>query len=91
MEGLYREKNGQLSFLPVQEEERARYVYHGPVFLGKNLIAHMKFATWANSPGKAYSNILFQAKKELGYRPDAKITIAKNLIKKEETKYGKSI
>jgi hypothetical protein len=53
----------------------------------------MKFATWANSPGKAYSNILFQVKKELGYKPDAKIAIAiaKNLIKKEETKYGKSI
>ena len=90
MEGLYREKNGQLSFLPV-EEERAKYVYHGPVFLFDRCIAHMKFATWANSPQKAHANILFQAKKELGYQPTTKITISKNLIKKEECKYGKSV
>ena len=90
MEGLYREKNGQLSFLPV-EEARAKYSYHGPVFLCGKLIAHMKFATWANSPAKAYANILFQAKKELGYKPNAKISISKPLINKEETKYGKSI
>ena len=91
MEGLYREKDGQLSFLPVKEETRAKYMYHGPIFLCGRLIAHMKFATWANSLPKAYSNILFQAKKELGYKPNAKITISKNLIKKEELKYGKSV
>lgn len=89
MEGLYREKNGQLSFLPVKEE-RARYSYHGPVFLCGRLIAHMKFYTWANSPDKAYANILNQAKEQLGHKPNSKLTISKVLIKKEETKYGKS-
>lgn len=87
---LYKEKNGQLSFVPVPEE-RARYIYHGPVFLFDKCIAHRKFATWANSPGKAYANMLFQAKKELGYDPSTKITISKNLIKKEELKYGKNV
>ena len=87
---LYKEKNGQLSFVPVPEE-RARYIYHGPIFLFDKCIAHMKFATWANSPGKAYANILFQAKKELGYDPSTKIAISKNLIKKEELKHGRSI
>jgi len=90
MEGLYREKNGQLSFLPVPEE-RAKYTYHGPVFVFGKVIAHVKLATWANSPAKAYCNMTFQAKKELGYQPHTKLTLSKNLMKKEETKYGKSV
>ena len=89
MEALYREKNGQLSFLPV-EEERAKYSYNGPVFLYGRLIAHMKFYTWANTPDKAYANILMQAKQQLGHKPNSKLTLAKTLIKKEELKYGKS-
>ena len=90
MEGLYKEKNGQLSFLPVEGNTRDRYSYHGPVFLFDKCIAHVKLETWAVSPAKAYSNMLYQVKNQLGYKPNVKITISKNLIKKEETKYGKS-
>ena len=91
MEGLYREKNGQLNFLPVKEEDRARYIYHGPVFLAGRCIAHMKLYTWANSLPKAHANLIFQIKKELGHKLNTKVTISKNLIKKEECKYGKSV
>ena len=89
-DGLYREKNGQLSFLPVEENSRDLYKYSGPVFLFDKCIAHLKMETWAVSLKKAHSNMLFQAKKQLGYQPTAKITISKNLIKKQEEKYGKS-
>lgn len=90
MEGLYREKNGQLNFMPVEENTRDLYKYAGPVFLFDKCIAHVKLETWAVSPKKAYSNMLFQVKKELGYQPYTKLTISKNLIKKQEEKYGKS-
>ena len=50
----------------------------------------MKFYTWANTPDKAYANILMQAKQQLGHKPNSKLTLAKTLIKKEELKYGKS-
>lgn len=91
MEGLYKEKNGQLSFTPVPDSKyKETYSYNGPVFVFDRVIAHIKLKTQAVSLAKAHSNMLFQAKKELGYQPTAKITIAKNLIKKEELKYGKS-
>ena len=90
MEGLYREKNGQLSFLPVEDSKfKDTYSYHGPVFVFDKCIAHVKITTQAVSLPKAHSNILFQIKKELGYKPNVKLTISKNLIKKEELKYGK--
>ena len=89
MDELYKESSGQLNLFPV--EDRAKYTYCGPVFLFDQCIAHMKLSTWANTPGKAYSNILFQIKKELGYQPNTKLRITKNLIKKEELKYGKSV
>ena len=90
MEGLYREKNGQLSFLPVEDSKfKDTYSYNGPVFMFDKVIAHVKLKTQAVSLPKAHANILFQVKKELGYKPNTKITISKNLIKKEELKYGK--
>lgn len=90
MEGLYKEKNGQLSFIPVEDSKfKDTYSYHGPVFVFDKCIAHVKIKTQAVSLPKAHSNILFQIKKELGYKPNAKLTISKNLIKKEELKYGK--
>ena len=90
MEGLYKEKNGQLSFLPVEDGKfKDTYSYHGPVFVFDKCIAHVKIKTQAVSLPKAHSNILFQIKKELGYKPNVKLTISKNLIKKEELKYGK--
>ena len=90
MEGLYREKNGQLSFVPVKEE-RSKYSYNGPVFLFDKLIARIKLETWANTPAKAYANLVYQAKDQLGYQPNTRITLSKPLVKKEETKYGKSV
>lgn len=92
MEGLYREKNGQLSFLPVEDSKyKDVYTFHGPVFLCGRRVAWMKMSTSAVSLPKAYSNILCKIKKELGYEPStSKITIPKNMIKKEELKYGKS-
>lgn len=90
MEGLYREKNGQLSFLPVQDSKfKDTYSYHGPVFVFDRCVAHVKIKTQAVSLPKAYSNILYQIRKELGYKENTKISISKNLIKKEELKYGK--
>lgn len=92
MEGLYKEKNGQLSFVPVPDNKyKDTYSYHGPVFIFDKCIAHVKLKTQAVSLAKAHANILYQVKKELGYQPTAKLTISKNLIKKEELKYGKSI
>lgn len=93
MEGLYREKNGQLSFLPVEDSKyKDSYTYAGPVFLFDKRIAYVKLQTSAVSLPKAYSNLLFQVKEKLGYKPNtSNIKIVKNLIKKEETKYGKSI
>jgi hypothetical protein len=92
MEGLYKEKNGQLSFVPVPDSKyKDTYSYHGPVFIFDRCIAHVKLKTQAVSLAKAHANILYQVKKELGYQPTAKLTISKNLIKKEELKYGKSI
>ena len=92
MEGLYKEKNGQLSFMPVPDSKyKDTYSYHGPVFIFDRCIAHVKLKTQAVSLAKAHANILYQVKKELGYQPTAKLTISKNLIKKEELKYGKSI
>ena len=91
-EGLYREKDGQLSFMPVPDSKfKDTYSYHGPVFIFDRCIAHVKLKTQAVSLAKAYSNMVWQVKKELGYQPTAKLTISKNLIKKEELKYGKSI
>lgn len=90
MEGLYKEKNGQLSFLPVEDNKfKDTYSYHGPVFHFDKYIASVTIKTQAVSLAKAHSNILFQIKKELGYDPKVKLTISKNLIKKEELKYGK--
>lgn len=91
-EGLYREKDGQLSFMPVPDNKYTdTYSYHGPVFVFDRCVAHVKLRTRAVSLAKAHSNLLWQVKKELGYQPTAKVTISKNLIKKEELKYGKSI
>ena len=87
----YKEKNGQLSFIPTEENSRDLYKYAGPVFLFDKCIAHVKLETWAVSPAKAHSNMLFQIKKQLGYRPNTKLTISKNLIKKEGSKYGKTV
>ena len=90
MEGLYKEKNGQLSFVPVPDSKfKDTYSYHGPVFIFDKCIARVKLKTQAVSFAKAHANILYQVKKELGYQPTAKLTISKNLIKKEELKYGK--
>ena len=90
MEGLYKEKNGQLSFIPVPDSKfKDTYSYHGPVFVFDRCVAHVKIKTQAVSLAKAHSNILFQIKKELSYKPNTKLTISKNLIKKEELKYGK--
>jgi len=91
MEGLYKEKNGQLSFVPVPDSKyKDTYSYHGPVFIFDRCIAHVKLKTQAVSLAKAHANMLYQVKKELGYQPTTKVTISKNLIKKEELKYGKS-
>lgn len=90
MEGLYKEKNGQLSFIPVPDSKfKDTYSYRGPVFNFDKYIANVEIKTQAVSLAKAHSNILFQIKKEFGYKPNAKLTISKNLIKKEELKYGK--
>lgn len=90
-EGLYREKDGQLSFIQVPDSKyKDVYSYHGPVFIFDRTVAHVKLKTQAVSLAKAYSNLVWQVKKELGYQPTSKVTISKNLIKKEETKYGKS-
>ena len=92
MEGLYKEKNGQLSFLPVEDSKyKDTYSYNGPVFVFDKVIAHVKLKTSAVSLPKAYANMLYQVKEQLGYKQTTKVTISKNLIKKEETKYGKSI
>ena len=90
MEELYKEQNGQLSFIEPKEDSRAKYSYTGPVFLFDKAIATVTLATWANSLNKAYANMLWQVKKQLGYQPTAKLTIVKNRIKKEELKYGKT-
>lgn len=93
MEGLYREKNGQLSFVkPDPNEGRALYKYKGPVFKYDQYVGTVTLETWANSPAKAYSNMIFQVKKKLGHPPDSpvRIHISKNLIVKEDLKYGKS-
>ena len=90
MEGLYKEKNGQLSFLPVEDSKyKDTYSYHGPVFVFDKVIAHVKLKTQAVSLPKAYANMLYQVKEQLGYKQTTKVTISKNLIKKEECKYGK--
>lgn len=91
MDGLYKEKNGQLSFTPVEESKyKDTYSYNGPVFSFDKYIGNASLKTQAVSPAKAYANLIYQVKKEFGYQPTAKITISKNLIKKEELKYGKS-
>ena len=94
-ENLYREKNGQLSFIQVPDSKyKDTYSYHGPVYLFSTKdrpVAHVKLKTQAVSFDKAYSNMTYQVKKELGYQVTTKIVLNKNLIKKEETKYGKSI
>ena len=90
MEGLYKEKNGQLSFMPVPDSKyKDTYSSHGPVFVFDKTVAHVKLKTQAVSLAKAYSNLVWQVKKELGYQPTSKVTISKNLIKKEGLKYGK--
>lgn len=92
MNGLYKEKNGQLSFLPVEESKfKDTYSYSGPVFSFDKYIGNASLKTQAVSLAKAHSNMLYQIKKEFGYQPNAKVTISKNLIKKEELKYGKCI
>ena len=90
MEGLYKEKNGQLSFIPVDDNKyKDTYNYHGPVFVFDKVVAHVKLKTQAVSLPKAYANMLYQVKEQLGYKQNARVTISKNLIKKEGLKYGK--
>lgn len=92
MDGLYKEKNGQLAFLPVEETKyKDTYSYNGPVFKFDKYIATVQLKTNAVSPAKAYANMVYQVKEQLGYRPNTKLTISKNLIKKEECTYGKSV
>lgn len=92
MEELYKEKNGQLSFIE-PSNQRSLYKFAGPVFLfdEHRYIATVKVQTWANTPGRAYSNLLHQIRNQLGYRENTKIFINKDLIKKEELKYGKTV
>ena len=89
MSDLYQEKDGQLSLTPVIERRQDQYSYHGPVFYFDQQIAVVKLKTWAVSLDKAYSNMIYQAKEKFGYQRNAKLTITKNMIKKEELKYGK--
>jgi hypothetical protein len=91
MSDLYREKNGQLSFVKPVEEKRSLYKYTGPVFRFDQCIATVTLETWANTPAKAYSNMVYQVKQRLGYQPTAQLRISKNLIVKEELQYGKSV
>lgn len=90
---FYTQRDGQMSFIkPSKEaERRAKYSYNGPVFLFDKFIATVNITTWANTPGRAHSNILYQIKDQLGYQPSVKLKIVKNQIKKEELEYGKSI
>jgi hypothetical protein len=93
MSDFYKEKDGQLSFVkPVKEtDKRSLYKYTGPVFRFDQCIATVTLETWANTPAKAYSNMVYQVKQRLGYQPTAQLRISKNLIVKEELQYGKSV
>ncbi len=71
--------------------ERSKYTYNGPVFKSDQCIGRVQLETWANSPAKAYSNMVYQVKDKFGYQNVTKITISKSLIKKEELKYGKTV
>lgn len=92
MADFYKEKDGQLSFVkPVKEtDRRCLYKYTGPVFRFDQCIATVTLQTWANSPAKAYANMVYQVKQKLGYQTHAQLRISKNLIIKEELKYGKT-
>lgn len=72
-------------------EQRNKYTYNGPVFKFDQYIGRVQLETWANSPNKAYSNMVYQVKEQFGYQVTTKITITKSLIKKEELKYGKTV
>lgn len=88
---LYREKNGQLSFVPVKEDTRDLYSYAGPAFHNRERIGFVKLSTWASSPKKAHANMIYQIKQKFGYSVNSHVTISINLIKKEECKYGRSV
>lgn len=90
MSEIYEEKNGQLSFVKPVEDRRCLYKYTGPVFRFDQCIATVTLQTWANSPAKAYANMVYQVKQKLGYQTHAQLRISKNLIIKEELKYGKT-
>ena len=72
---------------------RRKYIYKGPVFLGDKFVTMTSIELWANSPSKAYSDIISQIRSQLKLDtvicPD--IRISYNLIKKEELKYGKTV
>jgi hypothetical protein len=70
--------------MPVPDSKyKDTYSYHGPVFIFDKTVAHVKLKTQAVSLAKAYSNMVWQVKKELGYQPTAKVTISKENPKKK--------
>jgi hypothetical protein len=71
--------------------ERSKYTYNGPVFKSDQNIGRVQLEVWANSPDKAYSDMVSQVKEKFGYSYTVKVKISKSLIKKEELKYGKTV
>ena len=60
------------------------YSYDGPVMMFDKIIDdNWKASTYASTPQKAKSNLLYRFKKEHNFVPNVKITLPKEVILKE--------
>lgn len=62
-------------------EQRKKYKFTGAIFLFNSLVLNNWSAeTMANTPKKAMSNLVYQAKKAMGYLSSTQLTLNGNLL-----------
>lgn len=70
------------------ELKQRKYFYRGPITMfGTVIVDHWYGVTTAVSKGRAYSNLIYRFKKEVGLRPSAKIELLREKIFTEGEMY----
>lgn len=68
------------------EKEKRKYIYEGTVLVfGTCVATNWHGETYATTPSKAKSNLIYQYKKQNGYSATAKVDLVASNILPEET------